>query len=77
MIDIFLVVLIVLAVLALELKDLVTAVILLAVFSLVSCLLFYILHAPDVALTEAAVGTGIGTIVVIWVVYRTERRDTT
>jgi uncharacterized MnhB-related membrane protein len=35
------------------------------------------MHAPDVALTEAAVGTGVGTVVLIWIVYRTERRDET
>ncbi|MFW5745607.1 MAG: Na(+)/H(+) antiporter subunit B, partial [Spirochaetota bacterium] len=35
----------------------------------------YVLGAPDVALTEAAVGTGVGTVVFIWIVSRTERRD--
>ncbi|WP_319558937.1 hydrogenase subunit MbhD domain-containing protein [Marispirochaeta sp.] len=38
---------------------------------------FFLFHAPDVALTEAAVGTGVGTVVMIWIVYKTERRDET
>jgi uncharacterized MnhB-related membrane protein len=77
MTETLLVLLIALAVLALQARDLVTAVILSSVFSLITCLLFYVLHAPDVALTEAAVGTGIGTVAFIWAVFRTERRDST
>ena len=77
MTQILLCVLIVLALLTLLARDLVVAVILSAVFSLVSCLIFLIWHAPDVALTEAAVGSGVGTVVFIWAVSRTERRDTT
>ncbi len=64
-----------LAILALLVRDLLATVVLMGVFSLVSCLFFYILGAPDVALTEAAVGTGIGTVVFIWAVFKTERRD--
>lgn len=77
MIELLLAFLIVVAVLALQLRDLLAGVIMLGVFSLVSCLLFFLMHAPDVALTEAAVGTGVGTVVMIWIVYKTERRDTT
>lgn len=65
------------AIVALQLRDLLAAVLMMGVFSLLSCLLFFVLHAPDVALTEAAVGTGVGTVVMIWIVYKTERRDTT
>ncbi len=68
-------VMLVLAFLALLSRDLLTTVVLMGVFSLVSCFWFYILGAPDVALTEAAVGTGIGTVVFIWAVFKTERRD--
>ena len=77
MIELLLAFLIVVAVLALQLRDLLAGVIMLGVFSLVSCLLFFLMHAPDVALTEAAVGTGVGTVMMIWIVYKTERRDTT
>lgn len=77
MIEALLVLLIAMGILTLQLRDLVGSVILMAVFSLLSCLIFYMLHAPDVALTEAAVGSGVGTLVFIWVVLKTERRDTT
>jgi len=75
MIEVLLVIMLVLALLALLVRDLLGTVVLMGVFSLVSCLVFYILGAPDVALTEAAVGTGVGTVVFIWIVYKTERRD--
>ena len=65
------------AVTALQLRDMLASVLLLGVFSLLSCLVFFLLHAPDVALTEAAVGTGVGTVILIWIVYRTERKDRT
>jgi uncharacterized MnhB-related membrane protein len=66
-----LVALLVLAVLTLVARDTLMSVILLSVFSLLSCLLFIVGNAPDVALTEAAVGTGIGTVVFIWIVFKT------
>jgi len=75
MIEVLLLIMLVLALLALLVRDLLGTVVLMGVFSLVSCLVFYILGAPDVALTEAAVGTGVGTVVFIWIVYKTERRD--
>ena len=75
MIDILLVLMLVIAILAMLVRDLLTVVILVGVFSLISCLVFYILGAPDVALTEAAVGTGVGSVVFIWIVHKTERRD--
>lgn len=75
MIEILLVIMLILALLALLVRDLLGTVVLMGVFSLVSCLVFYVLGAPDVALTEAAVGTGIGTVVFIWIVFKTERRD--
>ena len=61
--------------LALQAKDLINAVIFLGVFSLLNALLFFHLHAPDVALTEAAVGAGVSTVIFIWVIRKTERRD--
>ncbi len=75
MTEALLAIMLVLALLALLSRDLLTTVVLMGVFSLLSCFWFYILGAPDVALTEAAVGTGIGTVVFIWAVFKTERRD--
>ncbi|MFP4211839.1 MAG: Na(+)/H(+) antiporter subunit B [Alkalispirochaeta sp.] len=74
MIEVLLILMIIFAALALVLPDLLVSVILLSVFSLISCLFFFLLGAPDVALTEAAVGTGIGTVVFIWTVQKTQRR---
>ncbi len=74
MIELLLILMIGLAIIALTSTDLLTAVIVASVFSLVSCLLYLLLSAPDVALTEAAVGTGIGTVVFIWIVFKTQRK---
>jgi uncharacterized MnhB-related membrane protein len=70
--EILLTLMLALAILTLLVKDLFATVVLLGVFSLLSSLFFYILGAPDVALTEAAVGTGIGTVVFIWIARKTE-----
>ena len=56
------------ALLSLLYRDLFVSVILLSVFSFLSALLFYVAHAPDVAITEAAVGAGITTFLFIWAV---------
>ena len=77
MIEVLLILLILLAMIALQIRNMVAAVVLMSVFSLVTCLVFYLLHAPDVALTEAAVGSGVGTVILIWIVFKTERWDTT
>ncbi len=75
MIEVLLAIMLVLAVAALLSKDLLVTVIVIGVFSLVSCLFYFVLGAPDVALTEAGVGTGIGTVVFIWIVHKTRRRE--
>ena len=77
MVEALLIIMLVNAIIALQVRDMLAAVIMLGVFSLVSCLIFFLMHAPDVALTEAAVGTGVGTIVFIWIVHKTGRRDVT
>jgi len=75
MIELILALMLITAFIALQLKDMLASVPVLGVFSLLSCLVFFLLHAPDVALTEAAVGTGVGTVILIWIVFRTDRRD--
>ncbi len=76
--ELLLIIMLALSILALLVRDLFATVVLLGVFSLMSSLFFYILGAPDVALTEAAVGTGIGTVVFIWIARKTqEHRDET
>jgi len=56
-------------------RDLLHGVIALSALSLLSAMLFYILHAPDVAITEAAVGAGVTTIIFVWIIRHTERKD--
>ncbi|MDY0093385.1 MAG: DUF4040 domain-containing protein [Candidatus Vecturithrix sp.] len=75
MTEVLLVVLLVIGGLALHTRDLLNAIIFLAVFSLLCALLFFYLHAPDVALTEAAVGAGISTFIFTWVVRKTQRKE--
>jgi len=63
MLIVFLIMLPVLALVALEIKNLLSSVIVLSAFSLVLSLIFYFLHAPDVAIAEAAIGSGFATVI--------------
>ena len=45
------------------------------VFSLLSALLFIMLDAVDVAFTEAAVGAGVSTVLVLGTIILTTRRE--
>jgi energy-converting hydrogenase B subunit D len=56
-------------------KDLVAAAILFSGYSLTLCLLWQHRGAPDVAMTEAAVGAGVTTILFLVVIARTTRRE--
>lgn len=76
MIIIILVLIIGLALFSLVSRDLLHGVIALSAVSLISALLFYLLNAPDVAITEAAVGTGVTTVVFVGVIRHTKRKDT-
>lgn len=54
-------------------KDLLNAVILYAVFSLVVSMIWLLLKTPDVALTEAAIGAGVTTVLFVAVLAKTKR----
>ena len=75
MTELFLVVLTLLAILILLVKKIFTGIVFLAVFSLVNALLFFYLHAPDLAIAEAAVGAGLSTAVFVYAFRKTEARD--
>ena len=77
MIILILVFLIILSLYTLITKDLLFGAIALSAFSLMSAILFYLLYAPDVAITEAAVGAGVSTVIFVWAIGATERRDKT
>jgi uncharacterized MnhB-related membrane protein len=61
---------------ALSVKDLLGAAILFGAFSFMMCLLWAIMGAVDVAFTEASVGAGVSTVFFVAAVYQTTRRST-
>lgn len=67
--------LVVVAIAVVRIRDLFAAVMLFAIYSLLSAALFAVLDAGDVALTEAAVGAGISTILMLAVLTLTRRRE--
>ena len=74
LLQIFLIILVlVAAVFAISYKDLMNTVIVTGIISLLSSLLFYFLQAPDVALTEAAIGGGLTTFIFVLTIRKTER----
>lgn len=56
-------------------KDLLHSIIALSAISILSALIFTFLKAPDVAITEAAVGAGVSTIIYVWAIRHTKRND--
>ena len=73
---VLLLLLVVTAIIALRVKDLLSASVIFGVYSFMICLLWAEMGAVDVAFTEAAVGTGVSTVVLIATVFCTERRST-
>jgi len=63
------------AVVTIALKDLLAAVVVFSAYSLMMALLWTQLRAPDLALTEAAVGAGVTTVLLIITVYKTTRKE--
>ena len=70
-----LIIVIVLAIGAISVRDLLSAAILFGAYSFMMCLLWAIMGAVDVAFTEASVGAGISTILFVAAVFRTSRRS--
>lgn len=56
-------------------KDLLGAIIIFDAYSLVMAVLWLLLKAPDIALTEAAIGAGVTTILFVGVISRTRRME--
>jgi len=63
----------ILAIAAIEAKDLLEAVVLFAGFSLLMCVVWVELNSVDVAFTEAAVGAGVSTVFMIAAIAKTVR----
>ena len=67
----------IIAISVLRMKSMFAAVMLVGIFSLLSAALFVVLDAVDVALTEAAIGAGISTILMLGTLALTRTRTST
>jgi uncharacterized MnhB-related membrane protein len=65
--------LVVCAIVVMRTKDLLSAVIIFSSYSMVMAIVWQQLNAPDVAITEAAVGAGITTMLFVAAISRTTR----
>ena len=74
-VDLLLLLLLLLAVLALSFRNLLSSVILLGVFSLICALLFFFLHAPDLAIAEAAVGAGLSMALFVQAARKVRKKE--
>jgi len=63
------------ALLAIEAKDLLVSVVMLAAMSFLLSLEFFLLQAPDVAITEAAVGGCLTTAIFVLAIKKTRRLE--
>jgi energy-converting hydrogenase B subunit D len=72
---ILLVLLLATAIMALQVRDLLAAVVTLGVFSFLSALLFVVMGAVDVGFTEAVVGAGITTVLFVIALYHSTRES--
>lgn len=62
------------AIVALEVNDLLVAVVMMTIFSFLMALLFIAMGAIDVGFTEAVVGAGVTGILFVVVVHQTSRK---
>jgi uncharacterized MnhB-related membrane protein len=65
---------IVCAIAAISVRDLLGTAILFGAYSFMMCLLWAVMGAVDVAFTEASVGAGVSSVFVVAAVFRTTRR---
>ena len=79
MIEIFniilLIILIIVALVVASIRDLLSAVILFTVFNLILSLLWQQMRAPDVAITEAALGAGVTAVLLVATISKTGRQE--
>lgn len=76
LVDLVLVVLLIgIALVVIRAEDLVVSVVLFGAYGLLLSVLWQFRGAPDVALAEAAVGAGVTTVLFLFAIERTERRE--
>jgi uncharacterized MnhB-related membrane protein len=72
---IILIFMVVAAIISLRVKDLLSASMIFGIYGFLICLLWAEMGAVDVAFTEAAVGAGVSTVLLIATVYNTKRKS--
>ncbi len=72
---IFFIILVLMALIALYVKNLLVAVVMLTVFSFLSALLYVVMGAVDVGFTEAVVGAGVTGVLFVVLIFKTTRRS--
>lgn len=63
------------AFLAIQLKNLVAAAVSLGVVGLLTAVLYLILAAPDVAMTQAAIGSGLDLVIFLYAIHKTRNSE--
>jgi len=66
---------ILMAIVAVQKKNIKVAIIAAGIVSLFSSILYLILAAPDVAMTEAVIGSGLSTIIFFYVLNKIQKSD--
>ena len=74
-VSLLIVLMLIAAIAAFIFKDLMSTVIASCMVSLIASILFYFLHAPDVAMAEASIGAALVTAVFIIAIRRTKRYE--
>ena len=67
--------LVVAALVSLKVRDLITASAVFGIYSFLMCLLWAEMGAVDVAFTEAAVGAGISTVIMVATIFNLKRKS--
>lgn len=68
--------LVIAAILSLSLKDLLAAAMVFGIYGFIICLIWAEMGAVDVAFTEATVGAGVSTVLIVATILNTRRRST-
>ena len=63
------------ALISLKVRDLITASVVFGIYSFLMCLLWSEMGAVDVAFTEAVVGAGISTVVMVATIFNLKRKS--
>ncbi len=75
MLEIILIVTLVMSIIAVEMKDLLYAVIILGAVDLLAAVAFYFMAAPDIAITQVAVTAGLSVFIFVIVIGKTRRLE--